>query len=61
MGKSSFSMIFIRFFIMHDLIHLLFLSFYFSFYLWLQRNFVFVVLIDCALAKLLAQGVYGIS
>ena len=24
--------------------------------MWLQRNFVFVVLIDCALAKLLAEG-----
>jgi len=27
-----------------------------GFYMWLQRNFVFVVLIDCALAKLLAEG-----
>lgn len=27
-----------------------------GFFLWLQRNFVFVVLIDCALAKLLAEG-----
>ncbi len=27
-----------------------------GFYQWLQRNFVFVVLIDCALAKLLAEG-----
>lgn len=27
-----------------------------GFFLWLQRNFVFVVLIDCALSKLLAEG-----
>lgn len=27
-----------------------------SFYMWLQRNFVFVALIDCALAELLASS-----
>mmetsp|Transcript_46039 Transcript_46039/g.97689 ORF Transcript_46039/g.97689 Transcript_46039/m.97689 type:complete len:1010 (+) Transcript_46039:267-3296(+) len=27
-----------------------------GYFMWLQRNFVFVVLIDCALAKLLAEG-----
>eukprot|EP00578_Thalassiosira_sp_NH16_P005831 CAMPEP_0181130814 /NCGR_PEP_ID=MMETSP1071-20121207/30070_1 /TAXON_ID=35127 /ORGANISM="Thalassiosira sp., Strain NH16" /LENGTH=724 /DNA_ID=CAMNT_0023216921 /DNA_START=356 /DNA_END=2530 /DNA_ORIENTATION=+ len=32
-----------------------------GFFLWLQRNFVFVVLIDCALAKLLAEGSIAVS
>lgn len=32
-----------------------------GFYMWLQRNFVFVVLIDCALARLLAEGSIVVS
>jgi len=32
-----------------------------GFFLWLQRNFVFVVLIDCALAKLLAEGSIAVA
>lgn len=32
-----------------------------GFFLWLQRNFVFVVLIDCALAQLLAEGSIVVS
>jgi len=32
-----------------------------GYFLWLQRNFVFVVLIDCALAKLLAEGSIAVA